>query len=754
MAAPNYLLGKGEELTSEHDYTSGGGTKIHPYTLDEQKLEIGKRAAAVVKQLKALPAEACPNDEAVAVLTLNPAYLSKSSFPNKLLDAAGLRPIGSRQKITTPRKIASSDTSKRPQPAETAEIFVAGKRDRFEALSKAIPSIGPNSPLADDFIKIEDLRVPKPAEKIQPARSKEKLPLMEFVLHAGGADTADGMRDAFKTYLATLGIKVDLEKRIDAGQLSFIAVRVPRDKMTDAVKFSFLRTSRDMPRLRQFRPAKANSLLNLAFACSLPSGDPIDPTISAAVFDGGIPKVAALDKWVILDESAEGLAAAVPRFQRHGLGVTSALLFGSLPEGRMAPQPYCKVHHFRVLDVNTANDPQDQLYPVLRRIVAILENKEGKYPKFGYAACSIGPDIPLQDDEVHPWTAKLDELFSDGTTLACIAGGNTGEADSVLGYDRVQPPADCVNALAVGACDSQGNTWKRATYSSVGYGRSPGFIKPDGLAFGGTEVEPFWVLEYGTQLSAYGESGTSFAAPLTLRGGIGVSAQMGPALSPLAIRALLVHKCQRSPHSQFHKQKEVGWGRFCTDVDELVQCVASGATVVYQGFLNPKKVLRAEIPMPVMQIVGEVTISATICFATEVDPQDPVNYTRSSVVPRFRPDKNNIPDDANTAESEQFFGIRRLMREAALRREAGKWETTIHKTKTFETGLGLRKPVFDLHYSPREGGQNAKKAEPILYAMIVSVSSPDVPDMYDHVWRKYRHKLQQLRPRFRVIANP
>ena len=40
------------------------------------------------------------------------------------------------------------------------------------------------------------------------------------------------------------------------------------------------------------------------------------------------------------------------------------------------------------------------------------------------------------------------------TTLATIAVGNDGEGPRKDGLNRIQVPSDCVNALAVGACDT------------------------------------------------------------------------------------------------------------------------------------------------------------------------------------------------------------------------------------------------------------------------------------------------------------
>lgn len=746
MPTPNYLLGRGEKLTKVQDPPGGRGGKRDPYNLKEQIDEVGRRSKLVTKELNALPDAACPGGEAVAAITLHPSYLSKSSFPNDLFKETGLRSVGSRQRVVTPRKIVTTDEEKEPSPTATAEIYVAGTRAQFAKFEKLIPTLKPDMPAADDLLKIEDFRVIAATERIQPQRSKDTTPLMEFVLHTGGEKNADAVRESFKKYMKVIGVEVDLTQRIDAGQLCFIAVRMPRTKVPEAAKFSFLRTTRDMPRLRQLHPMKRKRLLEIPFACSIPNSAAIDSTIRTAIFDGGIPDVPALKGCVILDESFPDLAAPVPEFLKHGLAVTSAYLFGPLPEGKMAAQPYSKVHHFRVLDVNSESHPQDELYPVLRRILSVLEDKTRK---FQFVGLSIGPDIPMNDDEVHPWTAKLDAILGNGKTLACIAAGNSGEGDKILGYDRIQPPADCVNALAVGACTSEDDDWKRTIYSSGGHGRSPGFVKPDGLAFGGTEENPFWVLEAGDETSAYAECGTSFAGPYLLRTGAGVSAQM-PSLTTLAIRALLVHRCERNPRKKSHNQKDVGWGRFCTDVERLITCAQSGTTVVYQGELTPKKVLRAEVPLPEELINGDVTISVTICIATPTDPQDPIHYTRSSILPTFRKDRFHIPPDSKTAESDPFFGPIKGMSEVKLRKDAKKWETTLHRSKTFDDGTELRAPVFDLHYVPREEGRDADNPPKIPYAMIVSVSSSAVPDMFDRVWKRYENVLQRLQPRYRV----
>ncbi|WP_456763798.1 S8 family peptidase [Bradyrhizobium sp. USDA 4463] len=204
-----------------------------------------------------------------------------------------------------------------------------------------------------------------------------------------------------------------------------------------------------------------------------------------AVFDGGVKADAQLDPWV-RRKKTKNIAGAVPEFQNHGTAVTSALLFGPLQDGITAVRPYANVDHYRVLDVNTMKDDQQELYTVLERIQDVLESR----PKYDFINLSLGPDLPIEDNDVHAWTAVLDQLLSDGQTLAAVAVGNSGELDWMSGNARIQTPPDCVNALSVGGCDRRGAGWQRATYSSIGPGRSPGIMKPDGLAFGGSSREP------------------------------------------------------------------------------------------------------------------------------------------------------------------------------------------------------------------------------------------------------------------------
>ncbi|MGH9534073.1 MAG: S8 family peptidase [Terriglobales bacterium] len=728
----NYLLGYGERLAQNEQVNLGFGDGPEPYTFGEAKAYLGPRAAAAANSLDALPAAACPGNEGVLAFTLHPKYLSKSAYPKDLFREAGLRAIGSKGVTVTPRK---THLASNPAPATSVELFVAGPREKFRDLLRSLSAWTQFTPGAADIIKLEGIRALSAAERVKPIHSRARSLLFEMVLHAGAHKRSAYILDAFEEYLRTLGIGVDLEKRIDTDDLSFLPVRAQRDRVNEVARFAFLRVVREMPRLRELWPANRRGQRGgQPFAPRMPSGEVLDPTVRVAVFDGGQPNIQSMRKWV-RGIDGDGVAGPVDDYLDHGCAVTSSLLFGSLEALSLAPQPFARIDHYRVMDAQTEKEPEESLYPVLKRIVAVLERQTYEFVNF-----SIGPGVPIDDDDVHPWTAKIDPLLSEGGTLASIAVGNSGERDAASGLNRIQPPSDCVNALSVGASDSAG---ARADYSSVGHGRCPGVMKPDGLVFGGTEGSPFWVVDSTHPLMAKGVIGTSFAAPLALRTAIGVRAVLGPAVRPLALKALLIHHAE----ARGNAPSEAGWGLLPTDVEELITCATGTAHVVYQGELDPKKFLRAGIPMPARPISALVTITATICIATPTDPEHPGTYTRSGLQIFFRKDRFNVQKGKTNPKPSSFFRSG-LGMPGRLIRGAHQWETVRHESRRMR-GKDLKNPCFDIHYNPREEGHDTA-GKKIPYAMIVSVSSPGVKDLFDQIFNRYRFQLAELKPRVAI----
>ena len=379
-----------------------------------------------------------------------------------------------------------------------------------------------------------------------------------------------------------------------------------------------------------------------------------------------------------------------------------------------------------------------ELYRVLDRIDKILVESD-----YDFINLSIGPQLPIEDDDVHAWTAVLDDRLSRGTTLATFAVGNDGEGDATSGLNRIQVPSDSVNGLSVGACDSPETPWQRCSYSSVGPGRSPGLIKPDLVEFGGCLQRPFVVVSEKDILTLAATEGTSFSAPSVLRLATGVRAHFGASLSTLAIRALLIHTTEPCDYDC----QDVGRGRIARSLQDIVLCEDNTIRVVYQGKISPARYIRASIPVPFGTMPGKVTITATLCFVTEVDPHHPGNYTRAGLEVTFRPhDHKRRKADQLHPNSKSFFG--RAQKDLAvdnLRRDAWKWENCLHGTVSFQ-GRSLRNPVFDMHYNARLEGRDVSSDKELSYALVLSVQAKQMADFYDTIVRRYATVIEPLRP--------
>lgn len=728
---PKFLLGFGERLTEPVPPPQRPVDKKVPYQVAEARDRLVPMVASAVSEFDALPSEACPRDEAVAVVTLHPEFLAKSYYPGALLREVGLEAVGSRPVRVKPAK--TTRKKKRDDDEPSTQLFVSGPRETFRNWSAELARWTDGQRGAEDLTKVERFEAFDALSKLKGVLHDEKEVLLEVSLHANAQDRY--VLPGFRAYAGWLGADPDFDRRFYAGGLCFLPVRVDVDTAEELAKFSFLRVARPMPRIRVLQPVVRSWARPKAFKVELPEGDAVDPQLRVAVFDGGVSEGSHVSAWTKSVDAGD-VGEPVEGYLKHGAAVTSALLFGPLTKERAPERPYARVDHHRVLDKDSGGDIE--LYDVLARIKAVMQSHQYAFVNF-----SIGPDEPIDDDDIHGWTAVIDELLCEGGTLASIAVGNGG--DRALHYNRIQVPSDCVNGLAVGSADVRGDGWRRAVYSSVGPGRSPGVVKPDVLGFGGSEREPFWVLdEAEKELQVRPEAGTSFASPATLRLATGIRAHFGQLLEPLAIKALLVH-CTDAGDEARH---EAGWGRVPPVLEDLVVCPNGTARIVYQGELTPGQYLRARIPLPSKPLPGNVTLRATLCYATEVDSNHPGNYTRAGVDIVFRPHSKKFDPkakDPTNAATDTFFQLKEFSTEKELRRDAHKWETTLHREKN-KRGTSLHEPTFDIHYNAREGGAATSRAEKVRYALVISVTSKNVPDLYDQVVRAFPTQIQPLRP--------
>lgn len=722
-----FLLGYGERLTGPVAAPHGAPPPGPAYEFNEAIQRLAPEIIRVSSELESLPAAACPDNEAVAVLTLHPQSLAKSYHPKRLLDQYNLRQVGSRPVEVLPEKWTRQGV---PELSHSTELYVAGDRSSFAQWAEDFAES--SFRINEAIQRIEEAHAPRPRERLrnlEHAERSESGLLVELVIHAAATD--DYIIDAFKRYADAVGADAKLDRRVFAGGLCFLPAEASEEQIEDLAEFAFLRTARPLSRLRGI-PAveRATRMPNLP-ASLLPSADAIDRDIRVAIFDGGLPDGSPLSPWVHAVE-LPGVGDKVPELEAHGHDVSSALLFGSLTPGDAAPRPFARVDHYRVLDEDARSDPFD-LYDVLQRIDSVLSEK-----KYDFANISIGPFMCIEDDDVHPWTALLDSHLASGQVLVAIAAGNNGEDIE----RRIQVPSDSVNGFALGAADSVKDGWQRAPYSAVGPGRAPGFVKPDVLEFGGSRTEPFIVSDQQPGAAVAFTMGTSFAAPSALRRAVALRAHFGERLTPLGIKALLIHAAEDGGHDK----ADVGWGRIAPDLQAIMLCNDGQVRVIYQGTLTPAQYLRAQIPLPPDELVGMVKISATFTYATETDPEDPGNYSRAGLDVTFRPHDQRFEHDAAVDPSPRpFFRRSAYDNERSLRRDAQKWETTLNHSESMR-GSGLRNPVFDVHYNARLNGGDSRTPRMIPYALVVTVESRRTADLYDRVVRAFAGRLEALQP--------
>lgn len=732
----NFLLGKGENLIEEISVQGGGSPKSPPYTISEAKLRVSSMLEQSCNTLRKLPDSAFPRDEAVISLVLHPEYVAKSYFPNALLRHASLVYVGCVPSEVKPDKRSKGRT---PIDSETTELYVKGEREDLYSWSDAIADWDESRNYTKELIALEKLYLRSPAEKIYSSFGQEIHAIVEVVLHANETESRNYVIAGFKNYLKENKVKFEITHKFFVQHLTFIVLKTSEESVQAIASFSLVRVLRRLAGLRSIRPLPVlRAAQDTDHMVTLPKHGCISEAVSVAILDAGLPSEHPMIPWVDYADEVGGGTIPDPDDLQHGLAVTSATLFGHVNPYEELPQPYTNVKHFRVHD-STENDEGLTLPRVLSRIQDVLTRNE-----FDFVNLSLGPDEPIVDDDIHVWTAVIDDCLSRNGSLMTVAVGNNGESDGALGLNRIQVPSDCVNALGIGACNSNTFLWSPAPYSAVGPGRRPGWVKPELVAFGGSIAEPFLYLGAGSDSSLHQTQGTSFAAPVVLRIASALRAHF-PDLSNLATAALLINTA--TPHSDATRT-EVGWGRVCEDLNEMVVCRDGEIRVLYEGEVSPTRWIRAPIPVPPEVESGMVTIVATLYFKSEVDVNSPSNYTGSGIEIVFRPHDQKFPPEGNSQHpsSASFFGNPGgSQTELNLRRDAFKWENCMHSSKN-KRASSLSNPCFDIHHLTRSEGQPIASQENLRFALVVSIAASRTRNLYDIVVQRYRGILEPLTP--------
>ena len=712
------------------------GEKNNPYSFGVAKERLFKKLESTLSRSFQLPKAAKPRNVIVTKMTLHPAYLAKSYFPEVLFNQYNLQNLGSKEVFIKPDVQV---TKKKKDKISSSQYFIAGQEKDIQRLINDVSSGSMDTACEYDFTKFEDIQLFERNDKLMPSlrmideQAHSQRMRYEVVLHASKLD--DDIIHSFIHYIKTLGGIVYGNKIRTIKGLTFCFIELENSNIPSLADFSFVRVVRLIPELKI--PNSVNALLENEeqFQISNKTESYSDASHSnIAIFDAGLFPEDCENKAIRYFDLTNQEIDCEDNLL-HGSLVTSALIYGEASDYNLSDNPILNVDHFKVysqldiLDIGLVN--------VLDRIESVIKSK-----KYKFANISLGPQIPCPDDEPSLWTATLDDLAADGDILITVAVGNNGYyLETELDHDlaRIQSPADMLNGISIGAADSKGKDWKRASYSCVGPGRRPGYVKPDALYFGGDDEEKLELI----CLRSYEIkriTGTSFAAPLVTRTAALIDVATNGALNVATIRALLIHSTGRNKADR----SQCGWGLINGNVSDILYCSDNQVTFIYQGTLKSASGIRAAVPFPneLSDMPGKIALDATLCFYTDVDQQHTASYTKAGIEVTFRPDFHKYSGDSGEANTRALFTKSNILgSEDTLRRDAHKWETCYKVHDNLMTS-SLRDPIFDIKYLTREEGHGKSAADmrnlpPLHYSLVVSISFNKEYDVYGAIRKQY-----------------
>lgn len=729
------LLGNAQAYQEEVQTGRGGGGEPEYRDWDESQRILQSTFDDVVRDVDSLP----PSDrldEVVVQVRLAPRYLAKSYHPDDLLQEARLKMRG------------SAAWRSGPKPTDVGRVlYVSGAPGEIARAAELLRAPSPRTKaIGKDFAKIESVALPLEADRVVGAEIEPaERHAIEVVLFGWDVRRRDEAVRRLTGLFASHGTEPDrILVRPYEGGPTFVAAVVSKRVLPLLGRFNFLRVAAVLPRVEVTR---------MAFTPSVPAPRGVPGHVLSdswlAVFDGGVDaSIPSIAPFVIPYDLTT--KPPDPRLVAHGTAVCSAALYGSIDPSGSLPPPPSRILSFRVLPDDL--DDTLELYGVIDGVEAAVPHLPPNSP---VVSLSLGPPGPI-DDRVSRFTYALDRVAFETGRLIFTAVGNWGARSG--GLERIQSPSDAINTLAIGAFGRDPSTGKKSAtdYTCRGPGRAGGLVKPDFLAFGGSAVNPFFVLNGPSTIE--GSAGTSLATPLAARTAADLLGRC-PGLSPLATRAVLLDRVEPGAEPLAE-----GRGFLDADTESLVACTDRRISVVYDGVLTPRTSYRLPFLLPKgFSCDGITEFSWTIVYLPDVDGAAHDEYSLCGLEVHFRPDarlydfnppkwlsakKRRLRIDADAAEiailMRQGWSRSRLpcteshanRTEHHRRAHDAKWETAV-RGKRGRRPLGISDPCITVSVISRslwdlDGSVQAP------FAAMLTVSAPRYAgDLYADVLAEY-----------------
>ena len=292
---------------------------------------------------------------------LNPEYIAKSYYPERVLKYYGLKAVGSKLTLVTPEKRSRDRV---PEEAPTTNLFVAGATSNFRRLLADIERGSIEEAVKGDLTALEQINSVDARAKIKGKFADLAISPLEVVLHASEFRSDLYIIEAFQEYVASLGLEADLEHRFHAGG-SVLPAYDGSDARCSAISRNSL-TSVRYERCRACEPVSA----------AQPKGEsPRARNASDGARSRSEHSRSDFRRWDTRRYHSELVgyplqsrpgSDSVQEALDHGYAVTSAISLGFHKPGEASP-PFANVDDIRVWDVNSGADPLE-LDDVLERI--------------------------------------------------------------------------------------------------------------------------------------------------------------------------------------------------------------------------------------------------------------------------------------------------------------------------------------------------------------------------------------------------
>lgn len=599
------LLIKGEKLAKEATKVRSGGPKTRPYTFEESIKKSIDDINSINKEIEDKK-ELFLDDEIILNIRMGEGFFAKSYIPSLFKSKESMDFVGAR---LYDRKIVDN------KEVKSKLYFVKCSKDNIDWFLKDLQHKNFNKKEIEQLRSIEKIDVLASDERTLGFDEKydsNAIIEVEVVLHPLKEENIDLALTKIESFFLE-----EKEVRVYEEGPIFILGKVKVSDLGAMAKYNFMRTIHPMREINfpELRAGVGGKLPQV------PLNKNTNINIKVGVFDGG-----ANDKNKYLQGYVKNYdVASLPAIKKgieHGNAVCGAVLYGPLNQystSDILPTPKCLVESFRVL-------PERNMYITIDNVERIVKERND----IDIYNISFGPRGPILDDQIDRFTYVLDKL-SLLEKVFTIAVGNDGKI--VKPFNRIQAPSDAVNCIGVGAYSSFNGEKYRAEYSCIGSGREGAKIKPDLLAFGGDERNPFQAIDIdGCNRSL--TAGTSFSAPV-VAGKLAELRYKSEIFDSLVGRTILLHSAQANSKVV----EEEGLGIVKDNIEDILGCNEKRVTLLYQGNLFPTKSYKLPIPLPDFGSTdkGSISFDWTICTLTDIDTKDADLYTNTCIEETFYP---------------------------------------------------------------------------------------------------------------------